>query len=63
LSGRATQLPLGKNNRWDHLAQTGSELPQFSIATCPVDRRNQILLTSQSPGETTPELLLVTDSP
>jgi hypothetical protein len=29
----------------------------------PVDRRNQILLTSQSPGETTSEILLVMESP
>jgi hypothetical protein len=28
-----------------------------------VDKNNQILLTSQLPGETTSELLLVTDSP
>jgi hypothetical protein len=35
------------------------ELPQLQIATCPVNRKNQILLTSQSLGETTSELLLV----
>jgi hypothetical protein len=34
-------------------------LPQFTIPTVPVDRRNQILLTSQSPGETTSGLLIV----
>jgi hypothetical protein len=27
-----------------------AELPQLPIATCPVDRRNKILLTRQSPG-------------
>jgi hypothetical protein len=32
-------------------------------ATCPVNRRNQILLTSQSSGKTTSELLLVMDGP
>jgi hypothetical protein len=36
-----------------------SELPQLPIAICSVHRRNQILLISQSPGETTWELQLV----
>jgi hypothetical protein len=47
----------------DHLAKTGSELSQVPVATCPVDRRNQILLTSQLSDETTSELPLITDSP
>jgi hypothetical protein len=34
-------------------------LPYFTISTNTVDRRNQILLISQSPGETTSELPLV----
>jgi hypothetical protein len=41
------------NNRSDHLGRTGNELPQVPIATCLADRRNQILLTSQSSSETT----------
>jgi hypothetical protein len=53
-------LLLGENNNSSkHLAQTSSELPQAPVATCPVDRRNKILLTSQSPNETTSEILLV----
>jgi hypothetical protein len=36
-----------------------AELPQLPIAICLMERRNQILLTSQSPGETTSEFLLV----
>jgi hypothetical protein len=36
-----------------------TDLPHLPIATCPVDKRNQILLTSQSPGKTTSELLFV----
>jgi hypothetical protein len=32
-----------------------AELPQLPIATCPVDRRNQVLLISQSLAETTSE--------
>jgi hypothetical protein len=64
----ATQLSPGENNRFtccennrfDHLSQSGSELPQDPIATCPMDKRNQILLTRQSSGETSSELLLVT---
>jgi hypothetical protein len=56
-------LPGEYINRIDHLAQTGSELPQVPIPTCPVDRWHQILLTSQLPGETTSELPLITDSP
>jgi hypothetical protein len=36
-----------------------ANLPHLPIATNPVDRRNQILLTSQSPGETTLEIPLV----
>jgi hypothetical protein len=55
----ATQLPPGKNNRSDHLTLTG----KIPVAYCPVDRRNQIQLTSQSPVETTSELLLAMDSP
>jgi hypothetical protein len=44
-SGRATQLPPDKNsNRSALLGQTGSDLPLVPILTCPVDRRNQILL-------------------
>jgi hypothetical protein len=35
------------------------ELPHLKIAMSPVDILNQILLTSQSPGETTSESLLV----
>jgi aminoglycoside phosphotransferase len=62
-NSRATQLLPGKNNRYDHLAQTGSDLPQVLIATCPVDRKNQIVLKSQSPGETTSELPLIMDGP
>jgi hypothetical protein len=59
-SGKAKQLQHGENNnRLDHRAQTGSELPQIPIATCPVDRKNQI----QSSGETISDLPLVTDSP
>jgi hypothetical protein len=61
-SYRAMQLLLGKNKSSDHLAWTGSELPRTPFATCPVDKRNQILLTSQSPGENTSECLLVMDS-
>jgi hypothetical protein len=56
------QLLLGENKSSDQLSCTGIELPQTPFATCPVDRRNQILLTSQSPGETTSEFLLVMDS-
>jgi hypothetical protein len=40
-----------------------AELLQFSIATCSVDIRSQILLTRQSPGGTTSELLLVQKIP
>jgi hypothetical protein len=59
-----TQLPPGeKSNRSDHLGQSGSEQSQTSIATCPVGRRNQILFSSQSSGETTSELPPVPDSP
>jgi hypothetical protein len=36
-----------------------SELSYLPIETNPVDRKNQILLTSHSPGEITSELLLV----
>jgi hypothetical protein len=36
-----------------------ADLSHFPIAITPMDRRNQILLISQSPGETTSELLLV----
>jgi hypothetical protein len=36
-----------------------ADLPQLLNANNPVDRRKQIPLTSQSPGETTSELLLV----
>jgi hypothetical protein len=47
-SYRATQLPPCENKKSsDNLAQTGSELAQVTIATCPVDRRNQIVFTSQ----------------
>jgi hypothetical protein len=35
-----------------------AELPQIPIATCPVDRGNQILLITQSPGEAASELPL-----
>jgi hypothetical protein len=56
------QLLLGENKSSHHLAWTGSELPQAPFAICPEDRRNKILLTSQSPGETTSEFLLVMDS-
>jgi hypothetical protein len=53
-SGRAMQLLPGINNNIsDNVAQTGSKLPQVPVATCPVDRRNQIPLKSQSSGETT----------
>jgi hypothetical protein len=38
-------------------------LLQMPIETCLMKRRNQILLTSQSSGETTSELPLVMDSP
>jgi hypothetical protein len=56
-------LPPGENkNRSNHLAQTGSEL-LVPIATFPVDRRNQILLTSQLSYETTSKLLFITDGP
>jgi hypothetical protein len=58
-----TQLLPGKNKRSEHLTQTGSELSQVSVATCPKDTRNQILLTSQPSGETTSEFPLLTDSP
>jgi hypothetical protein len=47
----------GKNNRLNHLAQTNSELSQVPIATCLMDRRNKILLTSQLYDETTSKLL------
>jgi hypothetical protein len=58
------QLPPGeKNKKSNHLAQTGTELLQVPIATCPVDKRNQILITSQSSGETTSELWLIMDCP
>jgi hypothetical protein len=43
-------LPGKNNNTVDHLAQTGSELPEVPMATCPVDKRNQILFTSQPSG-------------
>jgi hypothetical protein len=55
----ATQLLPGKNNSSDHPGRTGIELPQLSIATHPMDRRNQILLTIQTPGKTTSKLLFV----
>jgi hypothetical protein len=58
------QQTSGENkNRLDHFAQTRSELSQTPIETCPVDRRNQILLTSQSSDETTSELLLAMGGP
>jgi hypothetical protein len=57
------QMLAGEINRLDHLAQTGSELPQVPIATCPVDRMNEILFTSQLSDETISELPLITDSP
>jgi hypothetical protein len=60
-SSKAKQLTPGENNRSDHRAQTGRELPQAPIAASPVDRRNQILLRSQSPNKTTSELLLAMD--
>jgi hypothetical protein len=61
-SYRATHLPHGKNNnRSEHFSLAVSELPQIPIATCPVDRRNQILFTSQSPGEIISGLLLSMD--
>jgi hypothetical protein len=56
-------LPGENNNQSDHLAQNHSELTQVPVAICPVDRRNQILLIIQPSGETTSELLLVTDGP
>jgi elongation factor P--beta-lysine ligase len=63
-SCRATQLLPGENkNISEHLAQTRSELPQASTVTCPVDRSNQVLLTSQSLGETISEFPLVKDGP
>jgi hypothetical protein len=62
-SSQVTQLLPGKNNRSDHLAQTGSELSQTSITTFSVGRRNQLLLTCQPSGKTTSELPLVTDNP
>jgi hypothetical protein len=63
-SFQAMQLLPGENNdSSDHLAQTGSELAQSPIANCPGERRNKILLTSQSPGETILELLLITNGP
>jgi hypothetical protein len=36
-----------------------ADFPHLPVATNPVDRRKQILLTSQSPGETTTQLPLV----
>jgi hypothetical protein len=36
-----------------------ADLPHLPVASNPVDRRNQILFTNQSPGENTSELLLV----
>jgi hypothetical protein len=50
-------------NGLDHLAKTSTELLQVPIATCPEDRRNQILLTTQLFDEITSELPLVTDGP
>jgi hypothetical protein len=55
-SCRTMQLPPGENNRSDHFALTGSELPQVSITACPVD-------ISQSPGETTSGFPLAMDGP
>jgi hypothetical protein len=56
---RAMQLLPGENNSSsDHPAQTGRLTFILQITTCPVDRRNQILFTSQSPGKTTSECLL-----
>jgi hypothetical protein len=57
------QLPPGENSKSDHLAHTGSEIPQVSIARCPADIRNQMLFKSQPSDETTSMLLLVTDGP
>jgi hypothetical protein len=54
------QQPPGENNRSDYLAQIGSEFSQVPIAICPLERRNQTLLTSQISGETTSELALIT---
>jgi hypothetical protein len=63
-SGKAMQLLPGENsNRFEYHTQNDSELPQVPNATYPVDRRNQILLTSLSPGKTTSGLLLATDGP
>jgi hypothetical protein len=63
-SYKSTQLLPGEyNNKSDHLSPTGNQLPEVPIATCPVDRKNQILHTSQSPGKTTSELPLATDGP
>jgi hypothetical protein len=47
-SCRAMQLPPGENIRSDHFAQTCSDLSQVPVANCPVERRNQIMLISQS---------------
>jgi hypothetical protein len=62
-SYRTMQLLPGENNSFEHLAQTGNELLQAPVASCLVSRRNQTLLTSQSPGETTSEPPLVTKGP
>jgi hypothetical protein len=48
---------------WTILPKLVVSYLKYPITTCPVDRRNQILLTSQSSCKTTSELLLVTDSP
>jgi hypothetical protein len=45
-----------------HLVGRGADQTELQLkdnATSSVDRRNQILLTGQSPGETTSELPLV----
>jgi hypothetical protein len=52
-----------KSNLSDHLGQSGSKQSQTLLATCHLDRRNQLLLKSQPSGKTTTEILCTPDDP
>jgi hypothetical protein len=52
------QLLPDKNNKSSATLHELTDFSHLPIATHPVDRRNQILLTSQSLDETKSELLL-----
>jgi hypothetical protein len=54
-----TELQLKKTTTALTTLQELAHLPYLPSATCPLNRRNQILPTSQSPGKTISELLVV----